>query len=831
MTDTTITCYLNTTYNGDLTVNWSVEYEATLWPETVTVDNMSVALAGSGVGQEFYAFLEPDLGESGVPYIAGATLELGIQGPHADTAVEVRDSTGTGVGSVTAGSGFNLILWTVAADLYSPGDGDWFHLIDGDGNTSNMFFVRWMEPVVFGGEVEPPTGVHVTTVHVESDGAYVIYDVGGAAQTVQIIGHDFVTGCTIEDSGGAVSPTPTFVSSTELTWSVAADDFTSGTNHSYHVVNPDLAVSNDFTLHWVDEIPDVPPFEGDTLGLTFGAISMPLEQVQGVSDGWISDQADALADLGVGWQRGDYPASMTNPSPGTYDFDDADRWVIAALDRGIKPLPILYQLPSWMNGSGNDKTPPLDNTDYATWCAAACDHLWGLGVRAVELWNEQNLAGFWNSPSNSDADTRQRYVTMIQEAYPAIKAVTPDMVVVSGGLSTADSCWNDTNSPNPPGHGALSTIQRYGELGLFDYIDALGWHPYLDDDRPCEDVGGWPAWNLGSVQAVLDILDTFAPGRNLKIWTTETGCPRSATGGSESTQADVGQDAYAAYLDGGCLETVRDRLGPFFWFCVADRTTGNGREDSFGFMDSSLTTKHTIYDQMQTFWATTSPSMLMAGAVSSAPRSSPRRFRNGVTNESRTQGRDRGARYDVPSGVPDVDAQRRPGRRGRPGDGRPHHGGQPGRSGARRLTPLNGSVQIRTGQGLWSDPVLKMKADALVQMAEQQTPLGVRAAYEYDYAFVTADDGTVSGGPLVVEIDSFINDEGGTVLLTLDADETWILPDGTGQWDVTLQQQSGDWVRLLEGQFSAIPTVSGADIPYPPTTGYGVTVPYGGSES
>jgi hypothetical protein len=128
------------------------------------------------------------------------------------------------------------------------------------------------------------------------------------------------------------------------------------------------------------------------------------------------------------------------------------------------------------------------------------------------------------------------------------------------------------------------------------------------------------------------------------------------------------------------------------------------------------------------------------------------------------------------------------------------------------VTPINGSVQIRFGQGLWSDPALTMKADALVQMAALDAPLSVHAAYEYDYPFITDPDGIVTGGPLVVEIPSFV-DESGSILLTLDRYATWALPDGAGQWDVTVEQSSGDWLRALEGQFSAIQTVSGTALP------------------
>jgi hypothetical protein len=342
--------------------------------------------------------------------------------------------------------------------------------------------------------------------------------------------------------------------------------------------------------------PEPPPTGEQTLGQRFGAFSMPLEQVQYVDQGFINQQGDYLADIDVGWWRGDYPVSLYNPSKGQYNWDQVDMWVKAALARGIKPLCILYMLPGWMNGGGNDKNPPNNDNDYAESVAAAAEHLWGLGVTAVELWNEQNLNGFWTGQPPTDDAYRGKYCRMMAAAYPRIKSAVPNMIVVSGGLSTADTVWDSTHQPDPPGCGALSTIKSYADKGLFNNCDAVGWHPYLDTDVACRDVGSWPSWSPNAVKAVLDIIDAAAPGRGVSLWTTETGCPRSAVGGSEAEQSKRIQDAYNAYMPGGCLNQYHPRLGPFFCFCVIDRTTGNGREDSFGWV-SVDGRKYQVYDE------------------------------------------------------------------------------------------------------------------------------------------------------------------------------------------------------------------------------------------
>lgn len=344
--------------------------------------------------------------------------------------------------------------------------------------------------------------------------------------------------------------------------------------------------------------PPPPPPTGTTLGKRWGAFSMPLEQVQN-NAGLVTQQADYLKDLGVGWWRGDYPPAMYNPAKGSYNWGAVDVWVTAALQRGIQPLPILYILPGWMNGGGNDKKPPINDADYAQSVAEAAKHLASLGCNQVELWNEQNLGGFWSvSPVNDDT-TRGKYTRMMSAAYPAIKAVAPKTTVVLGGLSTADDM---ASNPTPPGHGMLATLSRYADLGTFKYCDAVAWHPYLDNDTPCKDVDVWPSWSPKAVAAALAQIDRGAPGRNLQLWTTESGCPRSAVGGDQGQQSQRIKDAYNALLPGGCLAQYASRLGPFFCFTVIDRATGDGREDSFGWV-SKGGGKYQVYNDMKQVFA------------------------------------------------------------------------------------------------------------------------------------------------------------------------------------------------------------------------------------
>jgi hypothetical protein len=339
-----------------------------------------------------------------------------------------------------------------------------------------------------------------------------------------------------------------------------------------------------------------------TLGQAFGAFSMPLEQVQGETSGNLDAQVAALADLGAGWQRGDYPIYQVSPTRGTFNYTASDQWIIRAVANNIKPVPILYMTPGWMNGGRGDKAPPVNNQDYADWCGTACQHLFSIGVRHVELWNEQNLGGFWDTgQAATDANTRQKYVAMAILAADKIHQLVPQMTVLSGGVSTADDL---ASIPNPPGHGCLATLYRYGELGLYQHVDAVAWHPYLDTDRPCAVVETWPMIGPGAFQALIGILDQFAPGKNLKVWTTETGLPRTAVGGSTTQQAQIADNLWRTVLPNGCLAPYKDRMGPFFWFCVHDRGTDQtNRENAFGMKTQNFGTTYPVYNTTKSDFA------------------------------------------------------------------------------------------------------------------------------------------------------------------------------------------------------------------------------------
>jgi polysaccharide biosynthesis protein PslG len=336
------------------------------------------------------------------------------------------------------------------------------------------------------------------------------------------------------------------------------------------------------------------------VGKTFGGFSMPLEQVQYISDAAIAQQANDLVTLGAGWQRGDYQWSATEATKGVYTWADQDRWIIAAVQRGINPDPIMYMTPAWarLAGCGDDKCQPANATDYGNWMGAACGHLGPLGVKWVELWNEENLSGFFH-PLNNNAD-RDKFVAMVKDASAKCKAAWPAMKVMVGGLSTADTLFQ-SGYDTTHGNGLYSTLNYYGAHGMYAVVDAVAKHDYLDTYDPGQDVTGWSRWAPAAISDTIKLVDSYAPGRNVQVWETEGADPRSAN--SEATQASRAAATYNAFAAGGFAVPFKGRVGPFLWFCNHDRSTGDAREDSFGVNNAGYTHQYQAWAAMRTAFA------------------------------------------------------------------------------------------------------------------------------------------------------------------------------------------------------------------------------------
>ena len=175
-----------------------------------------------------------------------------------------------------------------------------------------------------------------------------------------------------------------------------------------------------------------------------------------VTDGSRSeyDIHDSLADLikvgGMGYERVDWDWRVCQKEKGgAFDFSKYDKLLDAAEARGITILPIIYGPPRWA-------MPAWQHLDgYAAFVRETVRR-YGKRLPVIEIWNEQNIAGFWKDPNPTN------YVMLLKAAYTAAKAVDPSVRVAMGGTAG----W---------GHAFIPPMYA---AGAKDYFDIVNVHPY-----------------------------------------------------------------------------------------------------------------------------------------------------------------------------------------------------------------------------------------------------------------------------------------------------------------------------------------------------------------
>lgn len=175
----------------------------------------------------------------------------------------------------------------------------------------------------------------------------------------------------------------------------------------------------------------------------------------------------ATKGMGFGWVKVQIPWKSFEGSAGQKNFPDD---IVSDLTAGgLNVLLSIVKAPDWARPGNTDRSvegPPADPGTYADFVGAVATRYKGR-VKAIEVWNEQNL---WYEWGREPLDPG-RYVTLLCRAYQAIKAADPGMVVVAGALTPTGV--ND-------GSTAIDDVvylQRMYAAGARNCFDAVGAHP------------------------------------------------------------------------------------------------------------------------------------------------------------------------------------------------------------------------------------------------------------------------------------------------------------------------------------------------------------------
>ncbi len=182
----------------------------------------------------------------------------------------------------------------------------------------------------------------------------------------------------------------------------------------------------------------------------------------------VPNNVQPVVNMGFRWVKFQMPWKDVEPSPGNYSWGGWDGRINAFAAAGIKVMLSIPKAPDWARPANTDRGvegPPADPNTYAQFVAAVADRYRGK-VQAIEIWNEQNMDYEWGREPLDPA----RYMEMLKASYIAIKAVNPDMIVISGAMTP-------TGAPPPVAMDDVQYLQAMYANGLKNYSDAIGAHP------------------------------------------------------------------------------------------------------------------------------------------------------------------------------------------------------------------------------------------------------------------------------------------------------------------------------------------------------------------
>lgn len=159
----------------------------------------------------------------------------------------------------------------------------------------------------------------------------------------------------------------------------------------------------------------------------------------------------AMKDSGMGWVKFQYKWS-----PG----DSADAMMAQIQEAKANGFKVLVSV------TGKTTYPPANSIDFTSF-AQFMGGLASLGPDAIEVWNEQNIDFEWPA---GQIDPNAYVTNMLAPSYQAIKAVNPNIIVISGapaptGFDNTTNAWADNRY-----------IAGMRAAGAANYADCIGAH-------------------------------------------------------------------------------------------------------------------------------------------------------------------------------------------------------------------------------------------------------------------------------------------------------------------------------------------------------------------
>jgi len=253
---------------------------------------------------------------------------------------------------------------------------------------------------------------------------------------------------------------------------------------------------------------------------------------------------------------------------GSYsNWSRLDNLARAAAANGVTLQPVLINMP------GEVYTPPKTDAERVRFgeFAAAAVHRYGpdgsfwatcgcpkLPIAVWEVWNEPNLAPFWDVPHPAE------YGALLEQTALALRAADPGARVLFGGLAYPSTLSATKLEPN----GFLRDV--IAAVGA-EQFDALALHNYRPN--PDRAVDTLIAGTVGTLKAYAGTTADGAPRK--QVWVNEFGRPTvpddPATAEDEQATSEAAQRAWLDTFLGLLLPRRSGwNLGPVMWYSLRD---------------------------------------------------------------------------------------------------------------------------------------------------------------------------------------------------------------------------------------------------------------------
>ena len=180
--------------------------------------------------------------------------------------------------------------------------------------------------------------------------------------------------------------------------------------------------------------------------------------------------------MGFNWMKQQIRWNTMETVRGQIDYTLLDGVQGEASRNGLNLLFSVLAAPDWAREPSFEPAvvgPPADYSHFASFVGQLAGRYCNTSVKAIEVWNEQNLHYEWGNLPLEPAD----YVRMLKSASAEIKRQCPSMLVVSGALTPTGTNQTQQSRGGWAALDDLEYLRQSLQQGMLSYVDAVGAHP------------------------------------------------------------------------------------------------------------------------------------------------------------------------------------------------------------------------------------------------------------------------------------------------------------------------------------------------------------------